>query len=433
MKNTPFQNYLDRLERAREILGYTSADIQQLTRPDRIIEKTLQVTDEAGEEHSLLAYRVQFSNARGPYKGGIRFHQDADLDEVQALAAAMAIKTAVVGIPLGGAKGGVTFDPKQFSRADIEKVARAFAREMHEYIGVDQDIPAPDVYTNPAIMGYMLDEYEKEAGRSEPGMITGKPIELGGSAGREGATGIGAVAVLEEYVKATGTKRDELKVAIQGFGNAGYVVACKLHELGYRIVAVADSKGGVYSKNNGLDPQALYRAKHEQDSVTRLYCDGTVCDTERLRREGVEHITTEEIITCDCDVLVPAALDNQIHEENARDVQASIVLEVANGPTSPAADAILNERGVTVIPDVLANAGGVTVSYFEWVQNRTQYYWSAEEVATKLTEIMQRAFHAVWVLAREKDVSLRDAAFALGVERLVAAQRARGHIELTRE
>ncbi len=422
-----FQNYLSILESAGRLLKLSETEIRALATPDRVLEKTLSVKRDSGEEVKLPAYRVQFNNTRGPYKGGIRFHPAADLEEVKALAALMALKCAVAGIPLGGAKGGVTFDPKGFSRSEIERVARAFAREFREHIGVDKDIPAPDVYTNAEIMGYMLDEYETLEGRSEPGMITGKPLPLGGSLGRDTATSQGGVYVLEELREVLGKKREDMRVAVQGFGNAGYNAARILHGLGYRIVALSDSKGGIASER-GIDPVAAYRAKHERDSITEMYCEGSVCDKEKLARDEARIIGNEELLTVHCDVLIPAALDRQITAENAEHVKADIILELANGPTTPEADAILAKKGIVVVPDILANAGGVTVSYFEWIQNRAGEHWSEDQVFDRLRPLMSHAFNDVWKKTQTLQTTMRQGAFAVGVERILEALRARGRL-----
>lgn len=425
--NAPFQNYLENLDKAVSILGLSNEEADVLREPEKIIEKKIKVNFSKIGEKELNAYRVQFNNARGPYKGGIRFHEDADIDEVKALAAAMAIKCAVVDIPFGGAKGGVQFNPKLMSKDDIEKVSRAFIRAFASDIGVDKDIPAPDIYTNPTIMAIMLDEYEKVVGRNEPGVITGKPIELGGSAGRGNATAQGGAYVLQEFIDTIHPKKKDLTVAVQGFGNAGSNIAKILHYMGYTIVAVSDSKGGVYS-SNGIDPEHAIKVKHEKDDLTHMYCEGTVCDLEKLERDNAKIIKNGDIIMTECDILIPAALDGVINKDNAKDVKAKIILELANGPTTPEADEILKDMGVVIIPDVLANAGGVTASYFEWVQNRTGFYWSEEEVQEKLKPIMVRAFTSVWKFAKEKDITLRDAAFALGVERIIKATKLRGRI-----
>lgn len=426
MQNAPFQNYLNNLEKAVSVLGLSNAEADILRKPDNVIEKKIKVNFEEGEKE-LNAYRVQFNNARGPYKGGIRFHQDANKDEVKALAAAMAIKCAVAGIPFGGAKGGVQFNPKTMSKNDIEKISRAFARAFADDIGVDKDIPAPDVYTNSEVMAIMLDEYEKTVGRSEPGAITGKPIELGGSFGRETATAQGGAYVLQEFINTIFPKKKDLTVAIQGFGNVGSNIAKILHYIGYSIVAISDSKGGVRSVK-GIDPEHASKVKHEKDNLTHMYCEGTVCDLEKLERDNAKIIKNEDVLTEECDILIPAALDGVINKDNAGNVKAKVILELANGPTTPEADEILKEMGVIVIPDVLANAGGVTASYFEWTQNRNGFYWSEEEVQKNLKQIMIKAFTDIWKMSKEKNIPLREAAFALGVSRIIKAARLRGRV-----
>lgn len=423
----PFQIFVENIKQIGEKLALSPREINILIEPNTIIEKTISITDKNGVQHSFDAYRVQFNNARGPYKGGLRFHPETDLDDVKALAALMAIKCAIVGIPLGGAKGGVQIDPKQFERSDIEQVARGFVRVMADHLGVDQDIPAPDVYTNPQVMAYMLDEYEKIKGRKEPGMITGKPLELGGSQGRSEATGLGGVYVLEEYIKTTKLKRENIRVAVQGFGNVGYNISSLLHGLGYTIVAVSDSVGGLYNPQ-GLDPQYLNKIKQEKRSITGMYCEGSVCDTTQMEKDGTTLIKNGDILTCECDVIIPAALGRVITGNNADNIQAKIVLELANGPTTRDADKILGARDITVIPDVLANAGGVTVSYFEWVQNRMQFYWTEKEVQQRLKLIVVEAAVRVFRRAEERKMTLRETALALGIERILDASRYRGGI-----
>lgn len=421
---SPFAQIRVHLTEALTALGIDGKEAAQLMMPDAVREATLAVTTERGAE-TFSAYRVQFSNARGPYKGGIRFHPAADLEEVQALAAAMAVKCAVVDVPLGGAKGGVAVQPKDYSRADIERIARAYVSALQPYLGVDRDIPAPDVYTTPEIMAWMLDEYEQIVGRSEPGMITGKPVALGGSLGRDTATAAGGVHVLDAYVEEHRLDPASLTVAVQGFGNAGATMAKLLHARGYRIVALSDSSGTIASAA-GLDPHRVEEAKHAGDSVTSLYCTGSVCDEAKLAEDAAEVLPPEAVLHTACDVLIPAALDNQLRIDNLDDVRASLILELANNPTTPEADAALAARGVTVIPDVLANAGGVTVSYFEWVQNRQQYAWSEEEVTTRLRDRMRAAYRTVATRAEADAVSLRAAAYRVGLARIHEAMLLRG-------
>ena len=414
MKNTNiFDQYKEKITDIATTLHLDDATRDALLTPDNTAEHTLEVTRDDGSQETLSAYRVQFSNARGPYKGGIRFHDAADLDEVSFLAALMALKTAVVGIPMGGAKGGVVVNAKNYSQAELERIARAWVGAMSDIIGVDQDIPAPDMYTTPQIMGYMLDEYEKITGKSEPGMITGKPIALGGSLGRDTATAQGGVYTLEELVKQLELDRSSLRVAVQGFGNSGYNAAKILHGLGYRIVAVSDSRNGIYDEK-GFDPEYVMTVKQDKGSVADV--------------PDVHIITNAELLECDCDVLIPAALDGQITKENADAVQAKIIVELANGPVTAEADEILNKKDVHIIPDILANAGGVTVSYFEWVQNRMQYMWDAEEVKSKLQSIMIPAFHSVWEQSKNHNSSMRDAAYMIAVMRIVEALRLRGRV-----
>lgn len=420
-----FENYLENLREAAGILHLSAADTSLFEKPDRVLSKDISFARDSGETATVHAYRVQFNNARGPYKGGIRFHEEADSDEVKALAALMAVKCAVVGIPLGGAKGGIAFNPKGYSRAEVERAARAWVRTFSSHVGADLDIPAPDVNTNAEIMGYMLDEFEQIRGVSQPGAFTGKPLSLGGSEGREAATAQGGVYVLEEARALMGKAPSELTVAIQGFGNVGYHAARLLHGLGYRVVALSDSRGGIASER-GIDPLEANRAKHEHHGVQDMYCPGSVCDQGRMAREGAHLISNEELLTLPCDILIPAALDRVITKENAGSVRASVVLELANGPTTPEADDILRGKGVTVIPDVLANVGGVTVSYFEWVQNRTGERWDEQQVLEKLKPIMTKSWNAIHGLSKEKGITLRQAAFALGVSRILEATRSRG-------
>ncbi len=413
MKKTPFKNYSVNVEKAVKLLSLPEVFVKKLTTPNRIIQKKISVTMDNGVKKTFQAYRVQFNNARGPYKGGIRFHPDADLDEVKALAAAMAVKCSVVGIPLGGGKGGVTCDPKKLSTKELEKISRAWGKAMAPFIGANRDIPAPDVYTTGQTMAFILDEFEKFHGRSEPGLITGKPLSLGGSLGRDTATADGGAFVLRELIKELGLKRTDLKVVIQGFGNAGATMAKILKHEGYVIVGLSDSHGAIYDVS-GLDPENLELSKQEKGSL------------QAGAGEGVRLLSNEELLTSECDILIPAALDGIFNKNNAGKVKAKVIVELANGPTTPEADEILMKRGVTVVPDVLFNAGGVTVSYFEWVQNISGFYWTAEEVRKRLEPIMVKSFKEIWEMAKVKKISLRDAAFATGIGRIVEAMKYRG-------
>ncbi len=412
---SPFEQIESHVKHAAKALGLSEEAVHTLTTPEAVREATLSVETSLGHKE-LAAYRVQFNSARGPYKGGIRFHPKADQDEVKALALAMAVKCAVVGIPLGGAKGGIGFDPKSFTKNDIEVISRAYIEAFAPYLGVDRDIPAPDVNTTPDIMAYMLDEYERIAERNEPGMITGKPLALGGSKGRDTATAQGGVYVLEEYFRQANTKLEGIAVAIQGYGNAGAVMARLLAAKGAKIVSVSDSKGTI-SNAGGLSLAALDTAKAARKSVVDANC-GTATDDP------------DAVLTATVDVLIPAALDNAIRSENVDGVGAKLILELANNPVTPEAEVILHDKNISIIPDVLANAGGVTVSYFEWVQNRMQYYWEEEEVFSKLKLIMVKAYSDM-AGKREQlgaTATYREAAYAIGIERIVEALKKRGRI-----
>jgi len=365
-----FGNAMKQLEHAYKYIDISNDAKEVLAKPKRIIETSIPVRMHNGSLKVFTGYRVQYNDARGPTKGGIRFHPQVSLSEVKALAFWMTIKCAVAGIPYGGSKGGVIVDPKRLNKHELEHLSRGFIRAIADVIGPDVDIPAPDVYTNPQIMGWMADEYGVITRRYQPAVITGKPLSLGGSQGRGEATAKGAYYVLMEAVKAKGLDPKKLKVAIQGFGNAGYHLSRFLHEEGFTVVALSDSKGAIYN-TGGLDPEHTMRVKQQKGAVNEVYEKGSVKD-----EKNCGHLTNEELLALDVDILVPAALENVLTKENAAKVKAKIILEVANGPTTPEAEKLLQKQGVLVIPDVLANAGGVTVSYFEWVQNRQGYYWS---------------------------------------------------------
>ncbi|HJV32843.1 MAG TPA: Glu/Leu/Phe/Val dehydrogenase [Patescibacteria group bacterium] len=398
-----FDNAMKQLDRAAALMKLDAGALAKLKTPDAIHHFDLDVKMDDGSMKKFPAYRVQWNRARGPYKGGIRYAPVVDLDEVKALSFWMAIKTAVVGIPLGGGKGGIVVDPKALSVAELERLTRAFARALAPQVGPDLDIPAPDMNTSGREMGWFLDEYEKTIGRSAPGVVTGKPLSLGGSLGRDAATGRGGFDLLEDVLRRIGIDPVEgrAKIAVQGFGNVGAWFARLAQDAGHAVVAVSDSKGGVYAAD-GVDLDAF--------------------------KSGPRTLTQEELLTCDCDVLVPAAMENQITAEIAKGIKAKAVLELANGPTTPEADAILDERGILLVPDVLANAGGVTVSYFEWVQNLTREVWTEEAVNAKLKEKMLRALSDVLAAKEEYRSTMREAAFVLAVDRIAEAMRARGTV-----
>jgi len=358
-------------------------------------------------------FRVQYNDARGPCKGGIRFHPQETIDTVKALAAWMTWKTACVDIPLGGGKGGVICNPKEMSRGELERLSRGYIDAIAAVLGPEKDIPAPDVYTTPEIMGWMVDEFAKIRGYNAPGVITGKPIALGGSQGRGDATARGAVYTIREATKRLNIPLKGTTVAVQGYGNAGSYAAILLQEMGARIIAVSDSKGGVLSEK-GLDPDAVLQHKKKTGSVVGF--------------PETKPITNDALLELQCDILVPAALENVITSKNASKIKAKIVAEAANGPTTPEADEILFKNKVFDIPDFLCNAGGVTVSYFEWVQNIYGLYWSVEEVHDRLDKIMTKAFNDVWVMHSQHNVNMRTAAYMLSVQRVADAMRLRGWV-----
>lgn len=422
-----FENALAQLASAAATLKLSDQALEALSAPDRVLAAELSIKLDNGTEKKFTAFRSQYNDALGPYKGGIRFHPNVSEDEVKALSFWMMVKCAAVGLPLGGGKGGVIVNPKELSAGEIERLSRAYVQAFYKNLGPTTDVPAPDVYTTPEIMGWMLDEYEKLTGTHAPGMITGKPLSLGGSRGRGSATAQGGVFVLEELMKKMGKKPEETTVAIQGFGNAGSFMAKILHGLGYKIVAVSDSQGGVYNEE-GIDPQKAEKIK-KAGGMLGCYCFGTVCSLEQMPSLGpCRAVSNVELLELPVDVLIPAALENQITAENAPRVQAKVIAELANGPTTPEADVILFQKGVLVIPDVLTNAGGVTVSYFEQVQNASNYYWTEAEVLEKLKKIMTDAFHAVWETKEKYNIKMRTAAFVLALDRVVAAMKARGRV-----
>lgn len=420
MANNTFEDALSRLDQAAKFTSVEAETLERLKHAQAVLEVAVPVRMDDGSLRTFSGYRVRYNTARGPGKGGIRFHPDVDMDEVKALALWMALKCAVVGIPYGGAKGGVSVNPKELSRMELERLSRAFISRIADFIGPDTDIPAPDVYTNPMIMGWMMDEYSKIVGHYCPAVITGKPIALGGSLGRNDATGRGAYYCVKELEKKRGWNPADIRVAVQGFGNASQHFAQLLHKDGYKIVAVSDSKGGIYS-DKGFDVPSLIKAKQDTKQVQAVYCNGSVCETV-----PAQQITNEELLALDVDILAPGALENVITVNNAAKIKAPLIVELANGPVTSEADAILNAKNSVVIPDILANAGGVTVSYFEWVQNRAGYYWTEEEVHQRLQAIMVRSFNAVHDLMSKNKIDMRTAAYALAISRIGDAMSAHG-------
>ncbi len=422
-----FEDAVARVERIGKEAGIGPEVIDALRRPEAILRASLPVRMDDGSTQHFDAFRCRYNDALGPSKGGIRFHPAVTAEEIQALALWMTIKCAVVGLPYGGGKGGVVVDPKRLSPMELERLSRAYMRAMADFVGPSVDIPAPDVYTNARIMGWMADEYETIKRVKAPGVITGKPIALGGSLGRDEATGRGAFIVIQELAKRRGFEPAKTRVAIQGFGNAGYHVARLLHASGYPVVAVSDSKGGIYSEK-GFDIESLYQHKQETRKLQGVYCESSVC-------ELVDHdrISNEELLELDVELLIPAALEGVIGPHNVDRIRAPLVAEVANGPITGEVDEKLRERDVLVLPDVLVNAGGVTVSYFEWVQNRQGYPWTLGEVRSRLEEMLARSFQEIWELSQSERVSMRSAAYTIALRRIAGAIEAHGTQEYFKE
>ncbi len=437
MSNNPHENAIKQLESVAKLLRkqYDDTDrfdaaIEKLKTPDRIIEDKLEVTMDDGSTKKFQAYRSQHNNARGPYKGGIRYHSGVTKEEVMALSTWMTWKCAVTGIPYGGAKGGIIVDPSVLSKDELQRLSRAYARLVADYIGAWTDVPAPDVNTDGQIMAWMVDEYEsvlREAGKqiseNPVATFTGKPLALGGSEGREEATGLGGVFVLEQLVEKMGFERKQnVTIAVQGFGNVGYWFAHHADKLGYQVVAVSDSKGGIYVEH-GIDPVVTLNCKRKSGKLEDCFCVDGACDMSQGKK-----ITNEELLELDVDILVPAALENVIHADNAKNIKAKAIIEMANGPTTPEADAILAKRGIVVVPDVLANAGGVTTSYFEWVQNLQGYTWTQPEVIAKLKPLMETAFAQMWEMKEKTQADGRTATYLTAVKRVVDAMLLRGRV-----
>lgn len=418
-----FANAKKQIDDVAELLGEDYSNkkrfkiaVELLKKPQRVLTTNLKVKLDTGKTKSFRAFRSQHNNARGPYKGGIRFHPNVSEDEIKALSTWMSIKCAVVDIPYGGAKGGIIFDPKKVSESELQRICRAYAKFLTPHIGAWVDVPAPDVNTGEKEMAWMLETYEEKIGYHSPATFTGKPIALGGSLGRTEATGQGGVFVLESYAKHQGLERDKSTLAVQGFGNVGYWFSKLAEELGYKIVAVSDSSGGLYS-SKGLEIDELAELKEKHGSFSNL-----------PRSKNYELITNDKLLTLKADILVPAALENAISVTNAKNVNVKTVLEMANGPTTPEGEKILLRKKINVLPDVLCNAGGVTVSYFEWVQNLHGYQWTKERVNEELKVIITNAFEEIHTVVHQKKISYRKAAYYIAVKRIIDAMMLRGRI-----
>ncbi|CAB3683494.1 Glu/Leu/Phe/Val family dehydrogenase [Paraburkholderia phenoliruptrix] len=407
----PWGNYLRQVDRVAPYLGSLSRWLETLKRPKRILIVDVPIELDNGTVAHFEGYRVQHNVSRGPGKGGVRYHQDVTLSEVMALSAWMSVKNAAVNVPYGGAKGGIRLDPRKLSRGELERVTRRYTSEIGIIIGPNTDIPAPDVNTNEQIMAWMMDTYSMNQGQTATGVVTGKPITLGGSLGRREATGRGVFVVGCEAARRIGFDIEGARIAVQGFGNVGGIAARLFQEAGAKVVAVQDHTGSLY-KSTGIDAVALLEHVAKTGGVGGF--------------PEADAVTNEEFWTVESDILIPAALENQITEKNAGKIKTRIVVEGANGPTTTAADDILHDRGILVIPDVVANAGGVTVSYFEWVQDFSSFFWTEDEINQRLERVMREAFAAVWQVSSEQSVSVRTAAFIVACKRILQAREMRG-------
>lgn len=412
-KVNPLKMAMEQVELAGKYLNVDDGILEKIkyTEKDIIVHFPVKMDD--GKVRIFTGYRIQHNDTRGPFKGGLRYHPDVDLNEVSALAMWMTWKSAVVNIPFGGAKGGINCNPKELSLGEIERMTRRFTWEISSFIGPERDIPAPDVYTNPQVMAWIMDTYSIRKGYAVPGVVTGKPIELGGSLGRFEATAKGVFVTAVEAMKRLNIPIQGARVAVQGAGNVGGIAARFFERAGAKVVAISDSKGGMYSpKGLAIDKALACKTRYS-------------CFLEE-EVEKAESITNEELLEMECDILVPCALEGQITAQNAPKLKCRLVVEGANGPTTPEADVILADRGIFVVPDILANAGGVTVSYFEWVQNLQELHWGEEEVSTRLTNIMTKSFSEVLRISQERNVSMRTAALILGIGRVAEAVKLRG-------
>lgn len=412
MQNDPWLRAQKQLNKIADLIDLPKYLRARLFDPDRVVTVSLPQKLDSGEIKTFTGYRVQHNDILGPYKGGLRYHQNVTMEEVKALSFWMTMKCAIVDIPFGGAKGGITVDPRLLSKKELESLTRLFAKRITPVIGPSVDVPAPDVNTTPEIMTWIMDEYSKSVGKETPAVITGKPIDQGGSQGRTEATGLGGVYVLMEMLKRLGKNHEGMTVAVQGIGNVGYHAAYYLEKEGFKVVAVSDSKEAIYVKD-GLNPEKTLACKQAKGMLSNCYCVGDVCDLKSGRI-----LRNEELLELDVDILIPAALENVIVAENADKIRAKIILELANGPVTDEADVVLNKNGVIVIPDVLANSGGVCVSYFEWYQNMHDEKWEKDAVFQKLKDQVERVTGEVYETSQEYKVSLRDGAYILALKRL---------------
>jgi glutamate dehydrogenase (NAD(P)+) len=407
----PWGIYLAQVDRVAPYLGHLSRWVETLKRPKRALIVDVPIQLDNGTVAHFEGYRVQHNTSRGPGKGGVRFHQDVTLSEVMALSAWMSIKNAAVNVPYGGAKGGIRVDPRTLSMGELERLTRRYTSEIGLIIGPTKDIPAPDVNTNAQVMAWMMDTYSMNVGETATGVVTGKPVDLGGSLGRNEATGRGVFTVGLEAAKRIGLEITGAKIAVQGFGNVGGIAGKLFHEAGAKVVAVQDHTGTIY-KDSGLDAAAL---------LAHVKATGGVAGFA-----GADVMKPEEFWGVQCDILIPAALEGQLTSKTAPQIKAKMVIEGANGPTTPEADDILHERGILVLPDVIANAGGVTVSYFEWVQDFSSFFWTEKEINERLVRVMTEAFNGIWQIAQDKKVSLRTATFIIACTRMLHAREMRG-------
>ena len=413
-KYNPFQNMLDVLDDAAKRLDLSENDYITLRHSERELVVSVPVVMDDGRTEVFTGYRVQHNSTRGPCKGGIRFHPEADLDEVKALAAWMTWKCAVVNIPYGGAKGGIKCNPAKMSEAELKRMARRYTAMILPIIGPERDIPAPDVNTDGKVMAWIMDTFSMLKGYAVPGIVTGKPVEIGGSLGRKEATGRGVMLTLLNFLEKIGFKKESMTVAVQGFGNVGSIAAKLLQDEGLKVVAISDSSCALYKKE-GVNVEAAIAYSERNNRLLTGY-----------KEAGMELISNEKLLALNVDVLVPAALENQIKEENVATIQARIIIEAANGPITTYADEILHQKGIVVIPDILANAGGVVVSYFEWVQNAQSFMWDENYINNNLEKVMKKAFEEVWQVHIEKRVSIRIAAYMVALSRVVNAKKLRG-------